>query len=83
MNASKQAIAHVTRLRRHGFEISFFNANTASLGILCIAEKGDALFFVYPNGIIEDHSAPVAEGLEDLASYEEEVRAEYAFAIGA
>jgi hypothetical protein len=82
MKASPAAIAHVSRLRSNGFDLSFYTEETKDLGILCIAEKGDALFFVYPDGAIDDKSRQDdEEDFED--SYEAESRAEYAFAIGA
>jgi len=81
MNVTPNAIAHVSRLRRNGFDLSFFTEETKDLGILAIAEKGDALFFVYANGQIEDKSRRLES--YDLESYEDESRAEYLFAIGA
>lgn len=81
MQASAAAIAHIVRLRTNGFTLNFADESNKDLGILAIADKGNQVIFIYPNGDIDEVTPYIEE--DDGESYADDVRAEYIYAIGA
>lgn len=83
MDVTRKALYEVARLRRNGFTVETFNIHTCELGILAIADKGNEILFVYPNGSLQDMSPKHPEEIDDEESYEDWVRGEYNQAVGA